>query len=46
MTTTILLGVRNATASSDEPVTVLDILTDPRGTNLLEKFYEILLCVQ
>jgi len=34
-TTTVLLGVRNAIASRDDPTTTLLILTEPRGTNLL-----------
>ena len=40
MTTTVLLGVKKATASNDESVTMLDILIDPRGTNLLENFVD------
>jgi len=43
MATTVLLGVRKATASNDESVTMLDILIDPRGTNLLENFAKIIM---
>ena len=47
MTTTILVGVRKATASRDEPITMLDIFMDPLGTNLLESYERlyIKLCI-